>query len=99
MTKIPRWDLDRFHNTPKEIGTSMKSVGEVMAIGRTFEESFQKALRMTHPSMEGFSTNLPAGKSYPDDFDMVKSLKVPHNTRIHSICKVWNGIQLQCQIF
>ncbi|KAK2561590.1 Carbamoyl-phosphate synthase [ammonia] [Acropora cervicornis] len=46
VTKIPRWDLDRFHMTSKQIGSSMKSVGEVMAIGRTFEESFQKALRM-----------------------------------------------------
>ena len=40
--------------TSKQIGSSMKSVGEVMAIGRTFEESFQKALRMVHPSVDGF---------------------------------------------
>ena len=59
-----------------------------MAIGRTFEESLQKALRMTHPTMDGFTTKLPAGKDYPEDFDMEKSLKIPHNTRIHTICKV-----------
>ena len=52
--QIPRWDLDRFHQTPKEIGSAMKSVGEVMAIGRTFEESFQKAMRMVHPAIDGF---------------------------------------------
>ena len=52
--QIPRWDLDRFHQTPKEIGSAMKSVGEVMAIGRTFEESFQKAMRMVHPAVDGF---------------------------------------------
>ena len=59
-----------------------------MAIGRTFEESLQKALRMTHPTMEGFSRKLPAGKDFPQKFDMETSLRVPHNTRIHSICKV-----------
>ena len=64
-----------------------------MAIGRTFEESLQKALRMTHPTMEGFSRKLPAGKDFPEKFDMETSLRVPHNTRIHSICKV-NLIQL-----
>ncbi|KAI0219856.1 Carbamoyl-phosphate synthase [ammonia], mitochondrial [Lamellibrachia satsuma] len=87
VTKIPRWDLDRFHNTPKEIGSSMKSVGEVMAIGRTFEESLQKALRMTHPTMDGFSPILPAGKDYPKNFELDESLRTPHNTRIHSIAK------------
>ncbi len=59
-----------------------------MAIGRTFEESLQKALRMTHPSVEGFTQTLPAGKQYPEDFNMVQSLTVPHNTRIHTIAKV-----------
>ena len=62
-----------------------------MAIGRTFEESLQKALRMTHPSVAGFTQTLPAGKEYPDDFNMEDSLKVPHNTRIHVIAKVRFG--------
>ena len=59
-----------------------------MAIGRTFEESLQKALRMTHPSVDGFTEKLPAGKQYPEDFNMTKSLTKPHNSRIHSIAKV-----------
>ncbi|KAK7507745.1 hypothetical protein BaRGS_00000710 [Batillaria attramentaria] len=84
VTKIPRWDLDRFQNMPKDIGSAMKSV---MAIGRTFEESLQKALRMTHPSVSGFTPTLPAGKEYPDDFDINSNLRVPNNTRIHTIAK------------
>ena len=46
VVKIPRWDLGKFHGVRREIGSSMKSVGEVMAIGRTFEEAIQKGLRM-----------------------------------------------------
>ncbi|KAL5005647.1 hypothetical protein ScPMuIL_016805 [Solemya velum] len=87
VTKIPRWDTDRFQHMTKEIGSSMQSVGEVMAIGRTFEESLQKALRMTHPSVEGFSPDLPAGKDYPKDFNLEDSLKVPNSYRIHCIAK------------
>lgn len=59
-----------------------------MAIGRTFEESFQKALRMTHPSIDGFTPKLPAGKEYPEDFEIEKSIIKPHNTRVHCIAKV-----------
>ncbi|XP_013408425.1 carbamoyl-phosphate synthase [ammonia], mitochondrial [Lingula anatina] len=90
VTKIPRWDLDRFHQTSKEIGSSMKSVGEVMAIGRTFEESLQKALRMTHPTVPGLTPALPAGKSYAPDMDLEALLKVPHNSRIHCITKAFH---------
>ncbi|KAG5357743.1 Carbamoyl-phosphate synthase arginine-specific large chain [Yarrowia sp. B02] len=54
VTKIPRWDLAKFSNVKRDIGSSMKSVGEVMAIGRTFEESFQKAIRQVDPSFVGF---------------------------------------------
>ncbi|KAF7185878.1 Carbamoyl-phosphate synthase arginine-specific large chain [Pseudocercospora fuligena] len=53
VTKIPRWDLAKFHNVNRSIGSSMKSVGEVMAIGRTFEESFQKAIRQVDPKFAG----------------------------------------------
>lgn len=53
VTKIPRWDLAKFHNVGRSIGSSMKSVGEVMAIGRTFEESFQKAIRQVDPKFDG----------------------------------------------
>jgi carbamoyl-phosphate synthase large subunit len=54
VTKMPRWDLRKFQNVKTDIGSSMKSVGEVMAIGRTFEESFQKACRMVDPRFHGF---------------------------------------------
>jgi carbamoyl-phosphate synthase large subunit len=54
VTKMPRWDLSKFQNVKRDIGSSMKSVGEVMAIGRTFEESFQKACRMVDPKFLGF---------------------------------------------
>lgn len=58
-----------------------------MAIGRSFEESLQKALRMTHPSVPGFTDVLPAGKSYPPDYNLDEALRTPSNTRIHAICK------------
>lgn len=61
---------------------------QVMAIGRTFEESFQKALRMTHPSVAGFTAALPAGKEYPEKFNLDDSLHVPNNNRMHTIAKV-----------
>ncbi|KAG7661807.1 CPA2 [[Candida] subhashii] len=54
VTKIPRWDLSKFQHVKRDIGSAMKSVGEVMAIGRNFEESFQKAIRQIDPSYVGF---------------------------------------------
>lgn len=54
VTKIPRWDLSKFQHVKRDIGSAMKSVGEVMAIGRTFEESFQKAIRQVDVSFTGF---------------------------------------------
>jgi carbamoyl-phosphate synthase large subunit len=54
VTKIPRWDLSKFQHVKRDIGSAMKSVGEVMAIGRTFEESFQKAIRQVDPKYLGF---------------------------------------------
>uniref|UniRef100_A0A8C5ZRG7 Carbamoyl-phosphate synthase [ammonia], mitochondrial n=1 Tax=Marmota marmota marmota TaxID=9994 RepID=A0A8C5ZRG7_MARMA len=87
VTKIPRWDLDRFHGTSSRIGSSMKSVGEVMAIGRTFEESFQKALRMCHPSVDGFTSRLPMNKEWPSNLDLKRELAEPSSTRIYAIAK------------
>ncbi|KAM6348489.1 carbamoyl-phosphate synthase [ammonia], mitochondrial [Alca torda] len=87
VTKIPRWDLDRFRHTSNRIGSSMKSVGEVMAIGRTFEESFQKALRMCHPSVDGFTSHLPMNKAWPAIVDLQKELSEPSSTRIYAIAK------------
>ncbi|KAI9295126.1 carbamoyl-phosphate synthase [Neoconidiobolus thromboides FSU 785] len=64
VTKIPRWDLNKFQGVNRQIGSSMKSVGEVMAIGRNFEESLQKAIRMVDPSYPGFQPiNLPDGQN------------------------------------
>ena len=60
VVKIPRWDLSKFKKVSTKIGSSMKSVGEVMAIGRTFEEAFQKALRMVDESVLGFDPELKA---------------------------------------
>ena len=57
VCKIPRWDLSKFHGVNHELGSSMKSVGEVMAIGRTFEEAIQKGLRMIAQGMHGFVDN------------------------------------------
>ena len=58
MVKIPRWDLSKFSRVSTTIGSSMKSVGEVMAIGRKFEEAFQKALRMVDESWAGFDPTM-----------------------------------------
>ena len=57
-----------------------------MAIGRTFEESFQKALRMTHPSIDGFSPTMPLGKSFPTNLE--EEMRVPSSHRVHIIAKV-----------
>jgi carbamoylphosphate synthase large subunit len=80
--------LDRFENSTNIIDSAMKSIGEVMAIGRSFEECFQKALRSTHGSILGFSDSLPMNKSYESDFDIRKNLEAPNTNRIYVIAKV-----------
>ncbi|EMP24290.1 Carbamoyl-phosphate synthase [ammonia], partial [Chelonia mydas] len=87
VAKIPRWDLDRFQGTSSQIGSSMKSVGEVMAIGRTFEECFQKALRMCHPSVDGFTSRLPMNKEWPANLDLEKELADPSSIRVYAMAK------------
>jgi carbamoyl-phosphate synthase large subunit len=77
VIKIPRWDLGKFHGVRREIGSSMKSVGEVMAIGRTFEEAIQKGLRMIGQGMHGFVENKALNIT-----DMDKSLSEPTDKRI-----------------
>jgi carbamoyl-phosphate synthase large subunit len=77
VCKIPRWDLAKFHGVSREIGSSMKSVGEVMAIGRTFEESLQKGLRMIQQGMHGFVAN----KKLSID-NMNKALSEPTDRRV-----------------
>ena len=82
VCKIPRWDLGKFHGIAKEIGSSMKSVGEVMAIGRTFEETIQKGLRMIGQGMHGFVENK---ELVIEDID--KALREPTDMRIFVISK------------
>ena len=80
VCKIPRWDLGKFRGVRREIGSSMKSVGEVMAIGRTFEEVIQKGLRMIGQGMHGFVEN-----KLPEIPDIDKALKEPTDKRIFVI--------------
>lgn len=82
VCKIPRWDLGKFQGIAKEIGSSMKSVGEVMAIGRTFEETLQKGLRMIGQGMHGFMENRDL---VVEDID--KALREPTDMRIFVISK------------
>ena len=80
VCKIPRWDLGKFQGVKREIGSSMKSVGEVMAIGRTFEEVIQKGLRMIGQGMHGFVEN----KNMKIE-DIDKALSEPTDKRIFVI--------------
>ena len=100
VCKIPRWDLSKFHGVDKELGSSMKSVGEVMAIGRTFEEAIQKGLRMIGQGMHGFVENkelqihdIDAALREPTDkriFVISKAMHLPQYTidRIHELTKI-----------
>ena len=82
VVKIPRWDLTKFHGVKRELGSAMKSVGEVMAIGRTFEEALQKGLRMIGQGMHGFVENHEI--KIPD---IIKSLHEPTDMRIFVVSK------------
>lgn len=86
VCKIPRWDLGKFHGVDKELGSSMKSVGEVMAIGRTFEEAIQKGLRMIGQGMHGFVENK---ELVIHDID--KALHEPTDKRIFVISKAFRA--------
>ena len=82
VCKIPRWDLSKFRGVDRELGSSMKSVGEVMSIGRTFEEAIQKGLRMIGQGMHGFVENK---ELEIDDIDA--ALREPTDKRIFVISK------------
>ncbi len=100
VCKIPRWDLSKFHGVDKELGSSMKSVGEVMAIGRTFEEAIQKGLRMIGQGMHGYVENkelqiadIDAALREPTDkriFVISKAMHLPDYDieRIHELTKI-----------
>lgn len=86
VCKIPRWDLGKFHGVDKELGSSMKSVGEVMAIGRTFEEAIQKGLRMIGQGMHGFVENKELVIA-----DIDTALREPTDKRIFVISKAFRA--------
>ena len=100
VCKIPRWDLSKFHGVDKELGSNMKSVGEVMAIGRNFEEAIQKGLRMIGQGMHGFVENkelkipdIDAALREPTDkriFVISKAMHLPQYDieRIHELTKI-----------
>jgi len=92
VVKLPRWDLGKFQNVSRQIGSSMKSVGEVMAIGRTFEEAIQKGLRMIGQGMHGFVENKDI-----EITDVDEALKAPTDKRIFVIAKAMNmGYTVDC---
>ena len=91
VCKMPRWDLGKFRGVDHQLGSSMKSVGEVMAIGRTFEEALQKSLRMIGQCMHGFTDN----KDIHID-DIEKALRTPTDKRIFIIAKALkNGYSIE----
>ncbi|MDL2247741.1 carbamoyl-phosphate synthase (glutamine-hydrolyzing) large subunit [Bacteroides sp. OttesenSCG-928-J23] len=86
VCKIPRWDLGKFQGVDRQLGSSMKSVGEVMAIGRTFEEAIQKGLRMIGQGMHGFVENKELVIA-----DIDKALNEPTDNRIFVISKAFRA--------
>ncbi len=86
VVKIPRWDLNKFVGVSKTLGSSMKSVGEIMAIGRSFEEAIQKGIRMVGAGMHGFVGN--RGEMEIDNID--DELKNPTDRRIFAIAEAMN---------
>ena len=88
VCKIPRWDLSKFHGVDKELGSSMKSVGEVMAIGRNFEEAIQKGLRMIGQGMHGYVENKELKIT-----DIDAALREPTDKRIFVISKAMHDPQ------
>lgn len=86
VVKIPRWDLNKFIGVSKNIGSSMKSVGEIMAIGRTFEEAIQKGIRMVGLGMHGFVAN----KDEINIEEIEEELSNPTDRRIFAIAEAFN---------
>ena len=86
VVKIPRWDIEKFKGAEERIGSSMKSVGEVMGIGRTFEEAYQKAIRMLDLDFEGATSQmlLKNGKT------LIDSLKIPTPKRMFALAQAIN---------
>jgi len=83
VTKIPRFDLEKFEGADLKLGSSMKSVGEVMGIGRTFEESYQKAIRMLDMDYEGATSE----KLFFENVDIVEAIKKPTPRRMFAVAR------------
>ncbi|MBI4089745.1 MAG: carbamoyl-phosphate synthase (glutamine-hydrolyzing) large subunit [Candidatus Levybacteria bacterium] len=83
VVKIPRWDIEKFKGADEKIGSSMKSVGEVMGIGRTFEEAYQKAIRMLDLDFEGATSNV----LLKNETTIRDNLKIPTPKRMFAIAK------------
>ena len=84
VVKMPRWDLKKFSRVSKKLGSSMLSVGEVMAIGRTFEETIQKACRMVNPSLDGLEGE-DSGLVDESTLDLDTQLTTPTDTRLFAV--------------
>jgi carbamoylphosphate synthase large subunit/anthranilate/para-aminobenzoate synthase component II len=84
VVKMPRWDLKKFSRVSKKLGSSMLSVGEVMAIGRTFEETIQKACRMVNPSLDGLEGE-DSGLVDESTLDLETHLTTPTDTRLFAV--------------
>eukprot|EP00512_Aurantiochytrium_limacinum_P005059 CAMPEP_0171502374 /NCGR_PEP_ID=MMETSP0958-20121227/10133_1 /TAXON_ID=87120 /ORGANISM="Aurantiochytrium limacinum, Strain ATCCMYA-1381" /LENGTH=1547 /DNA_ID=CAMNT_0012037403 /DNA_START=300 /DNA_END=4943 /DNA_ORIENTATION=+ len=90
VAKVPRWDLKKFDRVADSLGSSMKSVGEVMAIGRKFEEVIQKAVRMVDPSLSGFDSSAldkKDARSYTGDADLESQLQNPTSLRLFAVAR------------
>ena len=89
VVKMPKWDIDKFYGESREIGSSMKSIGEVMAIGRTFEETINKAVRMANQNLDLFQCNK---KEYTN---LEYLLKNPNIDRIYHIMNAFDHISIE----
>lgn len=96
VTKLPRWDMAKFPHVDRRIGSAMKSVGEVMAIGRNFEESFQKAIRMVDSSNTGFEAKNWSSKT---EHQLREELENPTDQRIFAIKEAFNRGYTVDQLF
>src|SRR5207244_8693906 len=92
VVKMPRWDLQKFRRISRTIGSGMKSVGEVMAIGRNFEEALQKALRMIEIGVSGFACE----EHFRFD-DLAKELREPTHERIFAVAQRWEEHKSELQ--
>jgi carbamoyl-phosphate synthase large subunit len=83
VVKMPRWDLDKFKGADQKLGSSMKSVGEVMGIGRTFEEAYQKAIRMLDMDYEGATEE----SLFENETDILATVKIPTPKRMFALAE------------